>query len=83
MTNAGVMGNTLLGIVIGLIMITVLFNLVSPTFHNKYMRKRVGNEKRMLTKKEATAEAQAEAAATQSENEEQQETNQTNNLKGE
>lgn len=52
MKYGGEMGETLLGIVIGLIVITVLFNLISPTFHNRYMRKRVGNEKRILTKKE-------------------------------
>ena len=52
MTNGAEMGKTLLGIVIGLIFITVLFNLISPTFHNRYMRKRVGNEKRILTEKE-------------------------------
>lgn len=52
MFNGGEMGKTLLGIVIGLIFITILFNLVSPTFHNKYMRKRLGNERRNLTKKE-------------------------------
>lgn len=50
--NGAEMGKTLLGIVIGLIVVTVLFNLISPTFHNKYLRKRLGNEKRLLTKKE-------------------------------
>ncbi|MGN0805169.1 MAG: threonine/serine exporter ThrE family protein [Candidatus Coproplasma sp.] len=48
----GEMGKTLLGIVIGLIVITVLFNLISPTFHSRYLRKRVGNERRILTPKE-------------------------------
>ncbi|MGN1061037.1 MAG: threonine/serine exporter ThrE family protein [Candidatus Coproplasma sp.] len=52
MYNGGEMGKTLLGIVIGLIVITILFNLISPTFHSKYLRKRVGNEKRILTHKE-------------------------------
>lgn len=52
MQNGSDMGNTLLGIVIGLIVVTVLFNLISPTFHNKYLRKRLGNERRLLTKKE-------------------------------
>ncbi|MGN1103840.1 MAG: threonine/serine exporter family protein, partial [Candidatus Coproplasma sp.] len=52
LSNGAEMGKTLLGIVIGLIFITVLFNLISPTFHSKYMRKRVGNEKRILTEKE-------------------------------
>ena len=50
--NGSEMGKTLLGIVIGLIVVTILFNLISPTFHSKYLRKRVGNEKRILTKKE-------------------------------
>ncbi|MGN0813338.1 MAG: threonine/serine exporter ThrE family protein [Candidatus Coproplasma sp.] len=52
MTYGAEMGKTLLGIVIGLIVITVLFNLISPTFHSKYLRKRVGSEKRILTEKE-------------------------------
>lgn len=52
MYTGGEMGKTLLGIVVGLIVITVLFNLISPTFHNRYLRKRVGTEKRILTEKE-------------------------------
>lgn len=52
MSSGGEMGKTLLGIVIGLIVITILFNLISPTFHSKYLRKRVGKEKRILTQKE-------------------------------
>ncbi|MGN0806714.1 MAG: threonine/serine exporter family protein, partial [Candidatus Coproplasma sp.] len=52
MSSGGEMGKTLLGIVIGLIVVTILFNLISPTFHSKYLRKRVGNEKRIFTKKE-------------------------------
>ncbi|MGN0807188.1 MAG: threonine/serine exporter ThrE family protein [Candidatus Coproplasma sp.] len=52
LTYGAEMGKTLLGIVIGLIVITVLFNLISPTFHSRYLRKRVGNEKRILTEKE-------------------------------
>lgn len=85
--NGGEMGKTLLGIVIGLIVVTVLFNLISPTFHSKYLRKRVGKEKRILTKKEIMQSeevqpqediAQADIAVTATEDGEQSEINENN-----
>lgn len=89
MYNGGEMGKTLLGIVVGLIVITVLFNLISPTFHNRYLRKRVGNEKRILTEKEvlqsqSTVGGQSDCTAqgnlTQPDVEKKDENNVENNL---